>query len=87
MNLKRKFALSAATVAIAATTAIAPATAETVVGQDRPAYGQQDVVATDVKPASDAEAQKQRLENAEKGVDIFAKVVNVIADTVARFVG
>ncbi|MEJ4099318.1 hypothetical protein V5S96_02945 [Corynebacterium mastitidis] len=82
MNLKRKFALSAATVAIAATTAIAPATATTVADKD--------VVATDVKPASEkdqAEAQKQRLENADKGVDIFAKVVKVIADTVARFVG
>ncbi|KQB85142.1 hypothetical protein [Corynebacterium oculi] len=82
MNLKRKFAVSVATVAIAATAAIAPATADTVVGQDRPATGQQDVVAT--KPADD---QKERLEAAEKGVDLFAKVVKTIADTVARFVG
>ncbi|WPF65518.1 MULTISPECIES: hypothetical protein [unclassified Corynebacterium] len=80
MNLKRKFAISAATVAIAATAAIAPATAETVVGQDRPATGQQDVVATQT-------TDEQRLANAEKGVDIFAKVVKTIADTVARFVG
>ncbi|MBC3185151.1 hypothetical protein H7347_00935 [Corynebacterium sp. zg-331] len=87
MNLKRKFALSAATVAVAATAAIAPATAETVVGQDRPAFDQQNIVTTDVKPASDADSQKQRLESAEKGVDLFAKVVKTIADTVARFVG
>ncbi|MDK8449479.1 hypothetical protein [Corynebacterium mastitidis] len=49
-----------------------------------------DVVATDVKPASEkdqVEARKQRLENADKSVDIFAKVVKVIADAVARFVG
>ncbi|KQB86842.1 hypothetical protein [Corynebacterium lowii] len=87
MNLKRKFAVSAATIAIAATAAIAPATAETVVGQDRPAYGQQEVVAPSNSAKDEAEAQKQRLENADKGVDIFAKVVKTIADTVARFVG
>ncbi|KQB85931.1 MULTISPECIES: hypothetical protein [Corynebacterium] len=81
----RKFSVAAAAVAVAATTAIAPAMADEVVGVDRPAFDQQQVVKP-VKPGKktyeeqvqQAELTSKRLDNAKKGIDSAKTIVDTL---------